>query len=174
MKELLILLDLHFRLQLPLDLQLLIQLVLPLLEGDAAAAVCVLHPHTPVVDLLQEVAWTHLVPDPQYASPVEAEDVVKDIRVPVEEVLIVGHSVVVAQAQLQVVVRVCGQAPYSGRGILSCCLVSYLVDLPPYIDVDHVVLLGREKLLWGSVLLFVLILGINVIDVPGQLRHRGP
>ena len=143
MKQLLVLLDLHLSLQLPLDLQLIVQLILPLLKGDAAAAMGVLDPHTPVVDFLQEVAGTQLVLDPQHASPVEVEDAVEDVRVPVKEVLVVGHNVVIAQVQLHVMVSVSGQSSNSGLGVLGSHLVGYLKGLPPYIDVDHVVPLGR-------------------------------
>lgn len=143
MEELLILLDLHLCFQLPLDLQLIVQLILPLLEGDATTAVGVLDPHAPVVDLLQEVAGTQLVLDPQHTGPVEAEDAVEDIWIPVKEVLIGGHNVVITQVQLHVVVRVGGQSSYSGLWILGGRLVGYLVGLTPYIDVDHVVLLGE-------------------------------
>lgn len=142
MKEFLILLDLHLCLQLPLDLQLLVQLILPLLEGDAAAAVGVLDPYAPVVDLLQEVARTQFVLDPKHTSPVEVEDAMENIWVPVKEVLIVGHNVVVTQVQLHVVVGIGGQSSYSCLGVLGSHLVSYLIGFPSYIDVDHVVLLG--------------------------------
>lgn len=57
----------HLCHQLLLDLQLLVQLVLPLLEGDAAAALAVLDPDAPIVDLLQEVVRTQLVFDAQHA-----------------------------------------------------------------------------------------------------------
>ena len=143
MEELFVLLNLHLRLQLPLDLQLLIQLVLPLLEGDATAAVGVLDPHAPVVDLLQEVAGTQLVLDPEHSRPVEVEDTVEDVWVPVEEVLVVDDSVVIAQVQLHVVVRVGGQSSYSGLWILCSRFIGNLIGLPSDIDVDHVVLLGQ-------------------------------
>lgn len=142
-KELLIFLDLHLCFQLSLDLQLLIKLILPLLKGDAAAAVRVLDPHTPVVDLLQEVAGTQLILDEQHTSSVETEDAVEDVWVPVKEVFITGHNVVITQVQLHVMVGVGGKSPYSCLGILGSHLVGYLVGFPPYIDVDHEVLLGR-------------------------------
>ena len=150
LEELLVFLDLHLGLQLPLDLQLIVQVVLPLLEGYAAAAVGVLDPHPPVVDLLQEVAGAQLILDPQHARTVKVEDAEEHVRVPVKEVLVVGDSVVVAQVQLHVVVRVGGQSSYSGLGILSGHPVGYLVRLAAHVDVDHVVFLwgmsrGAEK-----------------------------
>lgn len=143
MKELLVLLDLHLCLQLSLYLKLVIQLVLPLLEGDAAAAVGVFDPHTPVVYLLQEIAGTQLILDPEHSSPVEVEDAVEDVRIPVKEVLVIGDCVVIAQVQLHVVVRVGSQSSYSGLWVPGSRLVSDLVGLPPDIDVDHVILFGR-------------------------------
>lgn len=56
--------------QLLLHLQLLVQLVLPLLEGDAAAALGVFDPDPPVVDLLQEVVGAQLVFDGQHSGSV--------------------------------------------------------------------------------------------------------
>lgn len=178
MEQLLILLDLHLRLQFPLDLQLVVQLVLPLLEGDAAAAIGVFDPHSPVVDLLQEVAGTQLVLDPQNTRPVEVEDAMEDLWVPVKEVLIVSHYVVITQVQFHVVICVRGQPSYSGLGVFGCHLVSYLIGLPPDIDVNHIVLLGGRCLLGeverATVIFFVLILGVNVIDIPAQLLHGVP
>lgn len=55
--------------QLSLDFQLLIQLVLPLFEGDAAAALAILDSDAPVVYLFQEVAGTQLIFNAQHASP---------------------------------------------------------------------------------------------------------
>lgn len=178
MEQLLVLLYLYLCLQLPLDFQLVVELVLPLLEGDAAAAVGGLDPHAPVVDLLQKVAGTQLVLDPEHSRPVEVEDAVKDIWVPVKEVLIAGHYVVITQVQLHVVVCVGGQSPYPGLGVLRCHLVGYLVGLPSYINIDHIVLLGGGNVLgeavWSTVILFVLILCINVVDVPAELLQRVP
>lgn len=58
----------HLCYQLFLDFQLLGQLVLPLLEGDAAAALAVFDPDTPVLYLLQEVAGTQLVFNAQHSG----------------------------------------------------------------------------------------------------------
>lgn len=59
--------------QLSLYFQLLVQLVLPLLERDAAAALTVFDSDAPVVNLLQEVAGTQLVFNAQHPSP-DGED----------------------------------------------------------------------------------------------------
>lgn len=178
MEELLILLNLHLSFQLPLDLQLVVQLVLPLLEGDAAAAMGVLDPHAPVVDLLQEVAGAQFIFDPQHTSPVEVEDAMEDIGVPVKKVLIVGHSVVIAQVQLHIVVCVGGQSSYSGLGVLGSCLVGYLIGLSTNIDVDHIVLLDWRnrpgEAVRITVIVFILVLGIDVVDIPAQLLHGVP
>lgn len=58
----------HLCYQLSLYFQLLVQLVLPLFEGDAAAASTVFDPDAPVVYLLQEVARTQLVFNAQHSS----------------------------------------------------------------------------------------------------------
>lgn len=47
---------------------MLIQLVLPLLEGDAAAALAILDSDAPVVYLFQEVAGTQLIFNAQHSS----------------------------------------------------------------------------------------------------------
>lgn len=57
--------------QLLLHLQLLIQLILSLLEGDTAAALGVFDPDPPVVDLLQEVVGAQLVFNEQHSGSVE-------------------------------------------------------------------------------------------------------
>lgn len=54
--------------QLSLDFQLLVQLILPLLKGDAAAASAVLDPDTPVVYLFNEVVWTQLAFNAQHSG----------------------------------------------------------------------------------------------------------
>lgn len=59
----------HLCQQLSLYFQLLVQLVLPLLKGDAAAALAVFDSDSPVVYLLQEVAGTQFIFDPQHSSP---------------------------------------------------------------------------------------------------------
>lgn len=53
-------------------------------------------------------------------SPVEGEDVVEDLRVPVEEELVAVHDVVVTQIQLPAVVLVRGQLPDPCLWILGC------------------------------------------------------
>lgn len=58
----------HLCHQLPLYFQLLVQLILPLFKGDAAAALAVLDPDAPVVYFLQEAAGTQLIFDPQHSS----------------------------------------------------------------------------------------------------------
>lgn len=66
--------------QLFLDFQLLGQLVLPLFEGDAAAASAVFDPDAPVVYLLQEVAGTQLVFNAQHSGS-DGEDGDRETRV---------------------------------------------------------------------------------------------
>lgn len=63
----------HLCQQLLLYFQLLVQLVLPLFEGDAAAALAVFDSDSPVVYLLQEAARTQLVFNPQHSGP-DGED----------------------------------------------------------------------------------------------------
>lgn len=58
----------HLCNQLLLYFQLLVQLVLPLFKGDAAAALAVFDSDAPVVYLLQEVSGTQLVFNPQHSS----------------------------------------------------------------------------------------------------------
>ena len=53
-------------------------------------------------------------------QPVEVEDVVEDLRVPVEEELVAVHDVVVTQIQLPAVVFVRGQLPDPCLWILGC------------------------------------------------------
>lgn len=54
--------------QLSLYFQLLVQLVLPLFKGDAAAALTISDSNTPVVYLLKEVARTQLIFDTQHSG----------------------------------------------------------------------------------------------------------
>lgn len=125
---------------------MLIQLVLPLFEGDAAAALAILDSDAPVVYLFQEVAGTQLIFNAQHSGseghdgdgricltpcifqdvefgntkwvlPVEVEYVVEDFRIPVKEELVTLDNVVIAQIQLLAVVGVCGQSADSGLGI---------------------------------------------------------
>ena len=58
----------HLCYQLSLYLQLLVQLVLLLFEGDAAAAMAVFDSDAPVVYLLQEVVGTQLVFNVQHSG----------------------------------------------------------------------------------------------------------
>lgn len=54
--------------QLLLYFQLLVQLVLPLFKGDAAAALAVFYSDAPVVYFLQEAAGTQLIFNLQHSS----------------------------------------------------------------------------------------------------------
>lgn len=54
--------------QLSLDFQLLVQLILLLLKGDAAATLAVLDPGAPVVYIFDEVAWTQLAFNAQHSG----------------------------------------------------------------------------------------------------------
>lgn len=60
--------------QLLLNLQLVVQLILTFLKGDATAALAVFDPDAPVADLLQETARTKIIFDPQNSSPEQDRD----------------------------------------------------------------------------------------------------
>lgn len=106
--------------QLSLDFQLFVQLILPLLKGDAAAASAVLDPDAPVVYLFNEVARTQLTFNAKHSGsegqlktanlkcfhfhqtcifsrfkPVEVEYVVENLRVTVKEELVPLDNVVI-------------------------------------------------------------------------------
>lgn len=58
----------HLCHELPLYFQLLVEVILPLFKGDAAAALAVSDSDAPVVYLLQEAARTQLIFNPQHSS----------------------------------------------------------------------------------------------------------
>lgn len=136
-EEMLILLSLCLGAQLPLDLQLLTQLVPALLEADAAAAGCVFETHAPVAQLLQEATGAQLVPHPQHPRGIEIVHQLEDSRVPVKEILIDLGSVVIAQAQLATTVGGGSQAAQASLGIDGHCLVGEAVTLATNVDVQH-------------------------------------